>query len=103
MIAAGGKTCRKTLSPRNWPVLLFVMVLFPITGVLSLSNAAYKVKIPLFVELVIEARPLFNTAFTIAYVIMILVCLRRTDLLCSLHRTERSSCWTKAFLKKCAL
>ena len=67
MIAAGGKTCRKTLSPRNWPVLLFVMVLFPITGVLSLSNAAYKVKIPLFVELVIEARPLFNIAFTISF------------------------------------
>ena len=73
MIEAGAKTCRKTLSPRNWPVLLFVMVLFPITGVLTLSNAAYKVKIPLFVELGIEARPLFNTAFTIAYVIMILV------------------------------
>lgn len=52
---------------------LFVMVLFPITGILSLSNAAYKVKIPLFVELGIEARPLFATAFTILYVIMILV------------------------------
>ena len=73
MIAAGSKTCRKTLSPRNWPVLLFVMVLFPLTGLLSLSNAAYKVKIPLFVELGIEARPLFESAFKILYVIMILV------------------------------
>ena len=72
MIAAGAKTCRKTLSPRNWPVLLFVMVLFPLTGILSLSNAAYKVKIPLFVELGIEARPLFATTFKIAYLIMIL-------------------------------
>ena len=33
MIAAGAKTCRKTLAPRNWPVLLFVMVLFPVTGI----------------------------------------------------------------------
>ena len=73
MIAAGLKTCRKTLSPRNWPVLLFVMVLFPVTGILSLSNAAYKVKIPLFVELGIEARPLFANAFKIAYLVMILV------------------------------
>ncbi len=72
MIAAGAKTCRKTLSPRNWPVLLFVMILFPITGLLSLSNAAYKVKIPLFVELGIEARPLFATVFTILYLFMIL-------------------------------
>ena len=73
MIAAGAKTCRKTLSPRNWPVLLFVMVLFPLTGILSLSNAAYKVKIPLFAELGIEARPLFANSFKIAYLIMILV------------------------------
>ena len=73
MIAAGAKTCRKTLAPRNWPVLLFVMVLFPITGILSLSNAAYKVRIPLFVELGIEARPLFARAFSITYLIMILV------------------------------
>ena len=73
MIAAGMKTCCKTLSPRNWPVLLFVMVLFPITGILSLSNAAYKVEIPLFVELGIEARPLFANAFKVAYLVMILV------------------------------
>jgi len=73
MIAAGAKTCRKTLAPRNWPVLLFVMVLFPITGLLSLSNAAYKVKIPLFVELGIEARPLFATSFKVFYLVMILV------------------------------
>ena len=72
MIAAGARTCRKTLSPRNWPVLLFVMVLFPLTGILSLSNAAYKVKIPLFVELGIDARPLFAVAFNILYLIMIL-------------------------------
>ena len=45
MIAVGAKTCRKTLSPRNWPVLIFVMVLFPLTGILSLNNAAYKVNL----------------------------------------------------------
>lgn len=73
MIAAGAKTCRKTLYPRNWPVLLFVMVLFPVTGIISLSNAAYKVKLPLFVILGIEARPLFATAFRILYLILILV------------------------------
>ena len=73
MIAAGAKTCRKTMAPRNWPVLLFVMVLFPVTGIISLSNAAYKVNIPLFVILGIEARPLFAAAFRIVYLILILV------------------------------
>ena len=73
MIAAGARTCRKTLSPNNWPVLLFVIVLFPVTGILTLSNAAYKVKIPLFVELGIEARQLFAVSFIIVYLIMVLV------------------------------
>ena len=73
MIAAGERTCRKTLSPRNWPVLLFVIVLFPLTGVLSLSNAAYKVKIPLFIELAIDDTPLSATAFIIGYAIMVLL------------------------------
>ena len=73
MIAAGARTCRKTMAPHNWPVLLFVMVLFPVTGIISLSNAAYKVKIPLFVILGIEARPLFAAAFRIVYLILILV------------------------------
>lgn len=72
MIAAGAKTCRKTLSPRNWPVLLFVMVLFPLTGLLSLSNAAYKAEIPIFIELGIQARPLFAGVFNVLYLIMIL-------------------------------
>lgn len=73
MMAAGLRTCRKTISPRNWPVMLFVLVLFPMTGALSLSNTAYKVKIPSFIEIGIEARPLFRTLFTIAYVFMIIV------------------------------
>ena len=81
MVAAGAKTCRKTLSPRNWPVLLFVMVLFPLTGVLSLSNAAYKVKIPLFIEIAIEDTPLTATAFRIFYVIMILLLWERLYLI----------------------
>ena len=66
MTAAGARTCRKTLSPRNWPVLLLVMILFPLTGLLSLSNAAYKVKIPLFVDLGIEASVLGKTIPCIA-------------------------------------
>ncbi len=73
MTAAGVRTCRKTLSPRNWPVLFFVMVLFPLTGILSFSNAAYKVRIPLFIELGIEARPLFAASFKAAYLIMVLM------------------------------
>ena len=73
MVAAGARTCRKTLHPRNWPVLLFVMVLFPVTGIISLSNAAYKVNIPLFVILGIEARPLFAAAFRVLYLILILI------------------------------
>ncbi|MDO5138972.1 MAG: glycerophosphodiester phosphodiesterase family protein, partial [Oscillospiraceae bacterium] len=49
-----------------------MIVLFPLTGVISLSNAAFKVKIPLFIELGIEARPLFAVLFQVFYIFLIL-------------------------------
>ncbi len=68
----GLRTCYKTLHPRNWLMILFVIVLFPITELITLSNIAYKLKIPSFVELGIAARPLFAVSFEIIYVFLII-------------------------------
>ena len=72
MMLVGLRTCFKTLHPCNWPVILFVMIMFPLTGLITLSNAAYKLKIPSFVELGIAARPLFSISFTIFYAFLII-------------------------------
>ncbi len=56
MMMVGLRTCYKTLHPRNWLMILFVLVLFPLTELITLSNIAYKLKIPSFVALGIAAR-----------------------------------------------
>ena len=73
MMMVGLRTCYKTLNPRNWLMILFVMSLFPLTRLITLSNIAYKLEIPAFVRLGIAARPLFAIAFSIVYFCLILV------------------------------
>ncbi len=72
MMMVGLRTILKTLHPRNWLMILFVIVLFPLTELITLSNTAYKVRIPSFVQLGIAARPLFAVSFNFAYIILIL-------------------------------
>ena len=72
MMMVGLRTCKKALHPRNWLIVVFVMVLFPLTRLITLSNIAYKVKIPSFVTLGIEARPLFAVSFRIFYLILVI-------------------------------
>ncbi len=73
MMMVGLRTVRKTLHPRNWLVLLFVIVLFPLTELITLSNIAYKMKIPSFVALGIAARPLFAVLFNIFYLVLVII------------------------------
>ena len=72
MMMVGLRTCYKTLHPRNWLMILFVLVLFPLTELITLSNIAYKLKIPSFVALGIAARPLFAASFSIFYFLLII-------------------------------
>ena len=73
MMMVGLRTIYKTLRPRNWLMILFVIVLFPLTALITLSNIAYKVDIPAFVRLGIAARPLFAVSFNVVYFLLILV------------------------------
>ena len=72
MMMVGLRTSFKTLRPRNWLMILFVIVLFPMTELITLSNIAYKLEIPSFVQLGIAARPLFAVSFNIFYIVLIL-------------------------------
>ncbi|MCR5095127.1 MAG: glycerophosphoryl diester phosphodiesterase membrane domain-containing protein [Erysipelotrichaceae bacterium] len=54
-------------------MFLSVMVLFPLTGLITLSNIAYKVKIPSFVQLGIEAKQSFVVAFMIVYALFVIM------------------------------
>lgn len=73
MMMVGLRTCYKTIHPRNWLMILFVMVLFPMTSLITLSNIAYKLEIPSFIVLGIAAKPLFSVSFIITYCFLVVI------------------------------
>ncbi len=73
MMMVGLRTVYKTLHPRSWLMILFVMVLFPLTKLITLSNIVYKLEIPSFIELGIAARPLFAVSYNIFYFFLIII------------------------------
>ena len=71
MLAAGMRTCRKAFRPSNWLVFVFILVLYPLTGIISMSNSAYKVRIPDFIYIGISENRTYTTAFVIIYLILL--------------------------------
>jgi len=67
LFAAGLRTCRKALRPKNWLVVLFVLVLLPLTKVMALSSTTYKLVIPGFINQTIEYTSTYRVAYALLY------------------------------------
>ena len=67
MFASGVRTCRKALHPRNWLVIIFVVVLFPLTKVLPLSSSTLKLILPSFIYQTIDYTRSYTYLYNIAY------------------------------------
>ena len=72
MVIAGLRTCKKALRPRNWLIVPFIVVLLPITEVLSLSSASFKAAIPGFIRQSIESNSDYSLIFRIVYIALLL-------------------------------
>ncbi|MBR6988098.1 MAG: glycerophosphoryl diester phosphodiesterase membrane domain-containing protein [Clostridiales bacterium] len=72
MFLAGFRACRKALNPRNWPLILFVLVLFPLTKVLPLSSSTFKLILPGFVNQTIDYTRWLNLLYNAAYLTLII-------------------------------
>ena len=72
MFLAGFRACRKALNPRNWPLILFVLVLFPLTKILPLSSSTFKLILPGFVNQTIDYTKWLNIVYNIAYLALVL-------------------------------
>ena len=68
MFMAGLRTCRETLKPQNWPLMLFIMVLLPLTKVLPLSSSTAKLILPGFVNQTINYTRSLRVAYGVFYV-----------------------------------
>lgn len=71
MVFAGIRTCRKTTNPRNWPIILFIIVLLPLTQVLPLSSSTFKLVLPGFVNQTIEYTRIYSFLYVIVYTILL--------------------------------
>ena len=71
MVMAGLRTCRKAIKPRNWLVILFIMVLFPLTKLLPLSSSTFKLILPGFVNQTIEYTTSLNVIYNVSYTLLL--------------------------------
>ncbi len=71
MIAAGFRTCKRTLNPKNWGVVIFLIILMPLAGILPLSGAGYKAAIPYFITQGIQTNPKFKYLSYMAYAMLL--------------------------------
>lgn len=71
MVAAGFRTCRKTLKPVNWPVIVFLIILLPLAGGLTFSSGNYKAAIPSFIIQGIQADRFNNIIYRVVYFLLL--------------------------------
>ncbi|MBO7674960.1 MAG: glycerophosphoryl diester phosphodiesterase membrane domain-containing protein [Atopobiaceae bacterium] len=67
MFFAGLRVCRKALRPKNWPVVLFILVLMPLTKVMALASTSYKLIIPGFINQTIEYTAMYRVLYQVLY------------------------------------
>ena len=74
MFMAAVRSCRKALHPKNWLIIVFIMILFPLTKVMPLSSSTIKLILPGFVNQTIDyTRSLFVIYHVIYFAIIVLL------------------------------
>lgn len=67
MFMAGFRACRKALHPKNWLLILFVLILFPLTRLLPLSGSTFKLILPGFIKQTIDYTNGLSILYNIIY------------------------------------
>ena len=71
MFMAGLRACRKALHPKNWLIIVFILVLFPLTKVLPLSTSTFKIILPGFVNQTIDYTRSLSILYSCIYFILV--------------------------------
>ena len=72
MFMAGLRACKKALHPQNWLLMLFLLVLFPLTKVMPLSGSTFKLILPGFVNQTIDYTTSLSMLYNVIYFGLIL-------------------------------
>lgn len=71
MFRAGFRACRKALHPKNWLLILFILILFPLTKLLPLSSSTFKLIVPGFISQTIDYTSGLSVLYNIIYFALI--------------------------------
>ena len=72
MFMAGLRACRKAVLPQNWFIIIFVMILFPLTKVMPLSGSTVKLVLPGFVNQTIDYTQSLFILYNVIYLALII-------------------------------
>ena len=72
MVLAGFRACKKALHPKNWLLMLFILILFPLTKLLPLSSSTFKLILPGFINQTIDYTSSLNILYNIVYLALVL-------------------------------
>ena len=71
MFRAGFRACKKALHPKNWLLILFILILFPLTKLLPLASSTFKLILPGFINQTIDYTSGLNVLYNIIYLALI--------------------------------
>ena len=72
MFKAGFRACKKALHPKNWLLILFILILFPLTKLLPLSSSTFKLILPGFINQTIDYTSGLNLLYNIIYLALVI-------------------------------
>lgn len=73
LVTAAVSACEKCLNPKNWFLVIFIIVIFPLTGFITFSSATYGLVIPEFVMDFLLANKLYKTLLYIGYFLFLAI------------------------------
>ena len=73
MISAGFRSCRLSLHPKNWLIIIYFAVLVSLTGVLTLSSVALSVVVPEFIMDYIMSDATLSVIYKIVYILLLIL------------------------------
>ena len=73
MISTGVFQGVRSFAPKNWPAVLFILVLIPLTGFFPLSFSTFQAAIPGFIKEFLLANRLYRTLYGIVYFVLLLL------------------------------
>ena len=103
MTIAGFKVFTKIFRPRNWLILLYAVIILPLTGAIKIGCAATKISVPEFVEDFVYANGTLKYIYPLALIVLFLLAIRWIFSIVAFSledKTYRQSCKESVALNK---